>query len=138
MAEHLSDQEMDLYRRRQLPSHEALAVNGHLFSCAACRERFQGCLGEAGRWLDEPRWIDFSGERPVHDLVYKQIEAYVDNELSAEQRTLFDRHLATCELCAGEVSDLLVHKTLMAGEGAASKKRSVVRPPRTESKPDRN
>jgi hypothetical protein len=102
---------MELYRRRLLPSEDTLSANDHLFSCTACFQRFQAASEYSPH---EPVWIDFAGQSPVHDLIYEQIEGYVDDELSEAQRSLFERHLETCELCKREVADLLLHKALMS------------------------
>ena len=44
MTDHLTAAEVDLYRRRSLPSEELLRVDDHIFACEACRAKLASSM----------------------------------------------------------------------------------------------
>jgi hypothetical protein len=99
-----------------------------LFSCQNCFERFQAGA-PAAEWIS----IDL-GEPPAgHDLLYEQLEKYVDDEMSPGERTSFELHLNGCGVCKQEVADLLDLKSEMAGNEARPRLDGVAVPVKTGS-----
>lgn len=100
-SEHPSHEKLRQYRVKSLRPAELLSVNEHIVSCVACRD-WLGCAGDPGVEISlgsEETWAD-------EDLVYQQLSAYVDDELSVTERRLVEEHLDRCLLCAREVIDL--------------------------------
>ena len=85
---------------------ELLSINDHLAGCVTCRALVEepGNLGAAYSFahalLGEDR-----GESAPH-LSYEQVEAYIDGELSEQDRNIVDIHLETCRDCETDVDDL--------------------------------
>jgi hypothetical protein len=106
VSDHLSIGDVGPYRSRRLPPAELLAINDHLADCVTCREL-----------VEEPRRLEAtysfaranlgkSGVESGPHLGYDQIEAYVDELLSEQERSIIDIHLEACRTCEAEVDDL--------------------------------
>ena len=91
---HLSGDQVNSYRARQMPSAELLSVTRHLSDCAECR-------GRVG--LTQPYLL--SGSEEPH-LEFEELDAWVSNRLSLPARQRVADHLAWCESCAAEEADL--------------------------------
>ena len=136
MADHLSIGDVEPYRSRRLPVTELLSINDHLAGCVTCRELVEepGKLGEAYSFahalLGEDR-----GESGSH-LSYEQVERYVDDRLSEQDRNVVDIHLETCRECETDADDLKQTRAGMFSDVVRMPKDSSRRLP-TRSHPSR-
>src|SRR5947209_4493610 len=98
MSDHLSEQQIDLYRRRNLSPSELLWVDDHIAKCEACRSRIveEGRLEAAIRaWKADLEAV----EKEVDHCTYEQIAAYVDGKLDDADLETMESHLALCLQC---------------------------------------
>jgi anti-sigma factor RsiW len=106
VSEHLSDQVIELYRRRMMPPRDLLAANDHIAVCDACyRQVGQDDRVEATYAFVRANLEEVESPGADHPA-YEQIAAYVDNGLDGERRRAFESHLGSCQQCETEVSDL--------------------------------
>lgn len=106
MSDHLSTQLLERYRQRRLEAAELLALDDHLATCAACRERLREM---------KPRSVALSALRaslqaadqtaPAH-LLHEQLLAYAEGRLDAADRELAEGHLEFCPRCAAQAQEL--------------------------------
>lgn len=126
MPEHLSDQTIDRYRQQSLPPNELLATNDHLASCEACYLRFsiEDDL-DIAYMLARTSVGQLEGAASDH-LVYEQITAYLDNELSAEEAALLDSHLKDCGECKLELGELRSLKETLSDDELVAKESATL------------
>ena len=131
MREHLSNQELEQYRRSALPPLELLAADDHLAECASCRARLAEAVPVVQAWQALQAALPASAEADAH-LSYEVLAALVDAQLPEPERRAAAQHLAACALCAAEREDL--QATRAALSAAASKELPVSEtvPPVTE------
>ena len=99
---HVTDAEIERFRRRQLPADALVRFGDHLASCADCRNRVtQGDRPAASAALQEGLGIGEDDHVPE-----SEIQAFVDGDLDGERRAEISAHLAQCPACAEEVRDL--------------------------------
>ena len=100
MNAHLSQQELNEYRLRQLDPEALLSADRHIGECAECRRQL--------RLLAQP--ITLSSELPDEDsalhLSYEQMCAYLDLQTEAPAREAVEQHTLICGSCARELQDL--------------------------------
>src|SRR5437660_10421487 len=116
MLTHLTEEEIDGYRRRSLAPAQRLAVADHLAGCEACRRQIAGAEEREGRLANALLSLQ-AGLRPQPDaassrLPDDQLMAYVDNELDEIDQEIVEGHLEGCEQCAAEVEELREFKAL--------------------------
>jgi hypothetical protein len=80
--------QLDRYRRRTASPAELLEVDAHIASCDRC----------------------FAAVRADAHLTFDQMAAYTTR---GEGRVLVERHIALCEMCRGDVNDLLSLREVM-------------------------
>ncbi|HEY6333500.1 MAG TPA: zf-HC2 domain-containing protein, partial [Blastocatellia bacterium] len=115
MSDHLTDRQLELYRRRSLPPDELLLVNDHLFSCDSCFERFDP---EPVSIRDINSLLLGPDDHPDEDTLYERMEGYVDHKLSPGERREFQGHIEKCEACREEVADLLLLREALLDDPA--------------------
>jgi Putative zinc-finger len=141
MPDHLSAEQIALYRGRRIPPEELRHVDDHISQCAECRERLvsaselraalQGAaslplFGHA-RDVRAPleaasRGTHFQGKNAAHlptapegeHLSYEQLEAYVDGKMSDTDREIARAHLEFCPSCSDDFRDLNTFKLELA------------------------
>lgn len=101
MSDHLSDADLRQFVTHTLPAARVLAVGDHLDACAPCRDR-AARLGFASREVLELHAALVSDPH----LTEEQVIQYVAGELGDSEREVAARHLAACDVCAGEVDEL--------------------------------
>jgi hypothetical protein len=102
MAEHLSPQVLERYRRRTLPVADLPHADEHLAICAACRAQ----LGELEAVSALAGFFRRDAESFIAHLNYEQLEAYVQSRLPAVEKQPLEEHLRDCMPCQREVEDL--------------------------------
>jgi len=134
MPDHLSEEQIRRYRKRENPPEELLRVDDHISQCAPCREllssaselraalqsgetlSLRGQLRQSNSARSEP--ADKGGHlnemsRAVHNsapesehLSYEQLETYVDGKMPRADRDVAEAHLESCRPCSEDVRDL--------------------------------
>jgi anti-sigma factor RsiW len=128
LKEHLSQSQIEDYRRQALAPAELLSVSDHLGACEACRSRVEGVLDCTAAFFGIRTEVfgDTAGNREPTQAsphpVVEQIARYVDGELAEQELQAFQDHVATCEECALGVADLRTFK----GEIAATLERGFL------------
>ncbi len=92
---HLTDEQVDRYRNRNLAPAALLEIDRHLSVCEPCRDRLYASVGATSR-IASLR-ADLSGH-----LDYAGVVACAARSASPEQ----EEHLGICADCRGEVEDL--------------------------------
>lgn len=121
MSTHLSTQQVEQYRRRELAPAELLDAGDHLVVCEACRlkiadaERLEHTLSA----LRE----DFRQEarQEQEHLTYEQLSLYVDDSLDEIEREIVDSHTFVCAPCKEELRDLFAFKDTLVTPPSVAK-----------------
>jgi len=102
-ATHVTDAEIDQFRRRQLRGTAFVAFGDHLAACAECRSRVatRGDATTASAALEDALGLDADDHVPEDE-----IRAFVEGDLDKERRAGISAHLSACAACAAEVRDL--------------------------------
>jgi hypothetical protein len=96
---HLTEQELDRFRRNDAGAAELFAWADHLRNCADCARRAASdrSLGELARTLD--------GDESDH-LDFETLHALVDQSIQPIDREIAESHLEGCATCREELADL--------------------------------
>ena len=100
---HVTDADIERFRRRQLPGDALVPFADHLASCADCRRRVAEGTDVAGAWGVLQESLGVGGDDHVAE---SEIHAFVDGSLDADRRGEISTHLARCSACAEEARDL--------------------------------
>jgi hypothetical protein len=115
MTEHLTEQQIESFRRRKMSPGGLLAAHRHLAVCEVCRGRIgaprQVALAFAA-FERELQQVDVEDEH----LHYQQLSDYVDEELRETDREIVESHLEDCAECAAEVTDLRAFKSTITAK----------------------
>ena len=100
---HVTDADIERFRRRQLPGDALVPFADHLASCGDCRRRVaeRSDVAAASGSLQEA--LGIGGDDHVAE---SEIQAFVDGGLDTDRRGEISAHLAQCPACAEEVRDL--------------------------------
>src|SRR6266542_2152308 len=106
MTTHLSNEIVQRFHAQALVGVDRKLIYDHILGCESCRLRIVDARTQpvALRTLSEyllPR----EDEEPYH-LDYETIEAFVDENLDATDRSTARLHLEDCAECSAEVEDL--------------------------------
>ena len=110
MTEHLSNQEIEQYRRGLAAAPELLALDEHLAACAACRARAAAMSGTESGLAALVADYRAAAAEPEH-LEYEALATYVDGGLDEVDKEIVRTHLAVCPECALEERDLRDYKS---------------------------
>lgn len=100
---HVSDAEIDLFRRRQLPATALVPFSDHLAGCAECRARVSATVDPTAAAAALNAQLGLADDPHVPE---SDIHAYVDGGGDPERRAWIASHIAECPACAQEVRDL--------------------------------
>lgn len=113
--DHLSDEQIQQYRRRELAPEERLTVIDHTVHCAECRQRL-AASGSMEARLDSLRAdLRMAARTPVEHLPPEQLAAYMDDSLDPAGREVVEGHMEICPQCKADMEDLLAFKQEMRG-----------------------
>lgn len=114
MSEHLSQEEQQAYRARQLSPVRLLVADRHLEGCEDCREavRAAGSSSAFDRLRAQLRRMEDKGA-PEH-LSYEMLEAYVRGQADGLDSEMVESHVEDCSNCARELGDLRAFATMLA------------------------
>src|SRR2546423_10831176 len=101
MAEHLTEQEIELYRRREdSPGNREIAA-AHLAVCRPCLERvLDSDAALAVNALTEAL-LPSVGDPPFH-LSQAELKSYVGGSIAKADQIICESHLEICEQCDEE------------------------------------
>lgn len=105
MVEHLTQQQIEDYSRRQLATTELLAVADHLAACDTCQQRI-AIVGNGDAAFLDLRSQVFDQTTDLTHLTMQQTAAYVDGNLGGEELQIVEDHLSHCEQCVFAANDL--------------------------------
>jgi len=112
LIEHLTQNEVGDYCRRQLCPAALLNVADHISTCEPCRQRIENELSADAAFF--ALRSEVFGEREETSLMAlarshatpEQTAGYVDGTLAREELQMIADHLSRCELCAAAVDDV--------------------------------
>ena len=122
MTKHLSEIELEAYRRRTASPEELLAFNDHIFECDQCF-----------RLVDSPEKLKAAYEAMTKDLEaalldehldYSQVEGYVDGTLDAQDRESVSNHIGDCPQCASLIQEIAALKASIEADVGRTSARS--------------
>jgi hypothetical protein len=96
---HLSELEMQQYRRRKLAPAAMLAADDHVAACEQCRRLLVECEPVA-----DPAGV--LAQLGQAHLTYEETEAYVEGLAHGIEQRRVESHLDVCRQCRAEVADL--------------------------------
>lgn len=105
MSHHLSDEDLERYRRREMAPGELLAADDHLCGCDSCYGRFGGGVALKTAYNFAGRLLDGHAVSVSH-LTYDEQVAYVEGKLSISDQESKQVHLEACPQCQMDVGDL--------------------------------
>lgn len=104
MSSHLTENQLDGFRRQTLTTAELLAADEHLAACESCRQRLDATLsGNAGFAALQAELL--ADAQPEH-LSFEQTADFVDGRLAGEALQTANDHLAVCAQCQVAVENL--------------------------------
>ena len=111
MIEHLTQNEVGDYCRRQLCPAALLKVADHIGKCESCRQRIENELSTDEAFFALRTEVFGAGEEaflmmPRSHATAEQAAGYVDGSLAHEELQMVADHLSRCELCALAVEDV--------------------------------
>jgi hypothetical protein len=109
MSDHLTKNEIEQYRRRDMAPSQLLLANEHLQICNTCYDLYEdtGVVSNAAQWIREDLSA-LSLEEPTH-LLYEQFDAYQRGTIDEVDREIFESHLEFCMECRAEFNEFQVY-----------------------------
>src|SRR5437773_4238042 len=113
MPEHLSSEDLERFRKREIPPSQLVQCYDHLAVCEACRAQ----VGKAVK----PRatlsaLLTELGTEEFDHLEYERVAAYVDGLLGESEREVVASHLEVCVACRERAQELRVFRAELAGD----------------------
>ncbi|MBC7909194.1 MAG: zf-HC2 domain-containing protein [Pyrinomonadaceae bacterium] len=113
MSEHLTNQQVERYRKRALAPAQLIQMDEHLAACAECRRML-------GADKAERQMLSFSTDldsvATVEHLDDEQLAAYADGALNAAEAEIIESHLVVCARCELLASELLIFRDEIAAD----------------------
>lgn len=109
---HLTDLELELYRKRDMPPERLLVANSHLSSCQQCSVRYgaENKIASAFTVLQDLQSIN---EVESEHLSFERLADYVDGNLDEKHRTEVSVHIRECVECELRLQELAILKPLV-------------------------
>jgi hypothetical protein len=123
---HLTDLELERYRRRDMLPERLLAANSHLSSCQQCTARYgaENKVVSAFAVLQDLQSIN---EVESEHLSFERLTDYVDGGLDEKNRTEVKLHIQECAECELRLQELAVLQPLVTTPALPStEKRSAL------------
>jgi anti-sigma factor RsiW len=107
MENHITDEQISGYWKRQSPPDELLATDHHLADCASCRQRVAEAM-DIDKWFSALKagLVKGGAAEEEEHLSYEQLMAYAEGKLGEVDRDIVASHLDVCKLCGDEAQDL--------------------------------
>ena len=114
MRRHLTQQELDDYRRRTVRPADLLAINEHLASCDECYGKFSSKTSLTAAYDFARADLADAESEEIEHLDFDQVTAYVNDELGGIDREIAVAHLEFCSECHELCQDLRRFKSDLA------------------------
>jgi anti-sigma factor RsiW len=98
LAHHLSEKMLERFRQRRLAPAELLAIDDHVMTCQACRERLYGSAVRRDALASLQASLRQARTTTDH-LTDDCLQAYIGGRLDAVDRELAESHLECCKRC---------------------------------------
>src|SRR5262245_2486204 len=113
MLEHLSNEEIEGYRKRAIPLTRLLDVDKHLSACETCRRRVKETSVAPSAVNNLKTSLHAAAQSAPDHLAYETMQAYVKNQADPLDREIVESHVELCALCAKELNDLQEFAAMM-------------------------
>jgi hypothetical protein len=113
---HLTDLELELYRKRDMPPERLLVANSHLFSCEHCYVRY-GAGDKVESAFAVLQDLQTTDEAESIHLSFEQLADYVDNQLPEKSRAEMNLHIQECLECEVRLEELAALKPFVVTPG---------------------
>lgn len=107
MSDHLSTQLLEGYRQHRLAPAQLLALDDHLTTCAACRQKLRTINPTQAALLALQASLEEVAQEDTSHLPESQLQAYAQGQLDPLDRELTESHLDSCPTCSAQVRRLL-------------------------------
>src|SRR5215831_18241195 len=125
MERHLSDDELNGYRKRTAAPKELIAASDHLASCDACYARFNTADRTAATYAFVRNYLELTPETGPDHLLYEQMAGYADSSLGASEEKSVKSHIQECPECDSDVRDLMKIRQRLEQKPAADAARTA-------------
>jgi tetratricopeptide (TPR) repeat protein len=102
---HLTDLELEQYRKRDMPPERLLVANSHLFDCEQCYRRY-GAEDKVEAAFTILRDLQSSNKVEAEHCSFEQLADYVDDNLNEKSRAEIDLHVQECAGCEARLKEL--------------------------------
>jgi anti-sigma factor RsiW len=112
--EHLTDQQVEAYRQRELDASGRSALASHLAACEACLRRVVDAahVNVAFASLKES-FLSRVDEEEFH-LSREELKRYTEGQLDQPDSTIFESHLEDCAECSRLARDMILASPVIA------------------------
>jgi anti-sigma factor RsiW len=105
VSDHLSTQLLERLSERRLEPRELLALDDHVSTCAACRDRLRKMQPRRAALFALRASLQTAQAMPDH-LRKEQLMAYTEGRLDEVDHELVESHLESCAQCATRAQEL--------------------------------
>jgi anti-sigma factor RsiW len=106
LSDHISAQLLEGYGRHRMGAAELLALDDHLSTCPACRERWRKTNPRVAALLALQSSLQVIDEAPPTHLSGEQLSIYAAGGLDEIDRELAESHFEVCPQCAAQAQGL--------------------------------
>jgi hypothetical protein len=114
---HLTDSELDLYRKRGMAPERLLGANSHLLSCDECYERY-GAEDKVEAAFAILRDLQSGNDSESEHLSFEQLADYVDDKVDEKSSADICLHLRACAECETRRQEFAMLKPLVEARAA--------------------
>jgi anti-sigma factor RsiW len=116
VSEHLSQQLVERYGRRELPVAELISVDEHIAVCEACRATLARLEQTAEKGEALLAGLHKEGQESLAHLTYEELDGYASGTLDEAQGEIVISHMQICPSCKEEGEDLLAFQASLERE----------------------
>src|SRR5262245_23410471 len=106
MRGHLSNSEIDKYRKKTVTADEVRAFESHLSGCEQCRRSFTTATDLDAAYDVVQYSLKPESESGAPHFAYDELAAYVDGHLDAPRRNIIEGHFESCQDCEDDVAEM--------------------------------
>src|SRR5262249_32030040 len=106
LSDHISTQLLEGYSQRRLEAAELLALDDHLSTCPACRERWRKTNPRVAELLALQASLEVADEAAPTHLSGEELAIYAAGGLDEIDRELAESHFEVCPPCHAQAAKL--------------------------------